>query len=153
MLNLKNKIQKFMPWGLSIAISFIFVQSLFFKFTDAPETQHIFTTLDRWASSSFGLEGLFLPPGIFNQYVIGTAELVAAVFLLSGLLTKIKILNPLGALLSLGIMSGAIVFHLFTPLGVDVQGDGGALFYMAVFIWLASLTLVLQGRTYLGCPK
>lgn len=144
-----SKLHKFLPWGLSGFISFVFIQSLFFKFSDAPETQHIFGTLDKWAADAFNIEGLFLPPGIFNQYVIGSAELVAAILLLAGLLTKFKFLNPLGALMSMGIISGAIFFHLFTPLGIEVQGDGGTLFYMAVGIWASSLVLIYTGRCHI----
>lgn len=142
----RERIKKITPWALSIFIAFVFVQSLFFKFTDAPETQHIFGTLDQWAADALGIEGLFLAPGIFNQYVIGSAELVASLLLLTGLFTKFKFLNPIGALMALGVISGAIFFHLFTPLGVEVQGDGGTLFFMAVGIWFASLGLVYLGR-------
>ncbi len=144
-----SQMKKFSPWLLSIFIAFVFVQSLFFKFTDAPETQHIFGTLNQWGADVLGIEGLFLAPGLFNQYVIGTAELVAALLLIGGLVTKFKFLNPLGALLALGVISGAIFFHLFTPLGIEVQGDGGALFGMAVGIWLSSLILIWRGRDLL----
>lgn len=140
------KIKKAMPYILSIFISFVFVQSLFFKFSGAPETVHIFTTLDQWAASTFGIEELFIVPGIFNAYVIGSAELVASILLLAGLFTPYKLLNPLGAMMALGVISGAIFFHLFTPLGIEVQGDGGTLFAMAVGVWVASLTLVMMGR-------
>ena len=144
-----NKITTALPWVLSLFISFVFVQSLFFKFSDAPETQHIFGTLDTWAADTFGIEGLFLVPGIFNQYVVGSAELVASILLLAGLFTKFKFLNPLGALLALKVISGAIFFHLFTPLGVEVQGDGGTLFFMAVGIWVSALALIYMGRCHL----
>lgn len=133
----------------SLFICFIFIQSLLFKFTDAPETQHIFGTLDQWAADSFGFEGLFLPPGPFNAYVIGSTELVASLLLLAGLFTKFKIATPLGALLSVGVMTGAIFFHLFTPLGIDVQDDGGALFGTAVIIWLSATALVIINRNQL----
>ena len=130
---------------LSLFISFVFIQSLFFKFTNAPETQHIFGTLNDWSASLIGVENLFLLPGVFNQYVIGTVELIAATLLLLGFFTKAKILNPLGALLALAVISGAIFFHLFTPLGIEVQGDGGALFAMAVGVWVSSLILIVKG--------
>ena len=132
--------------ALTIYISFVFIQSLFFKFSGSPETQHIFSTLDAWAAESFGAAGLFLPPGPFNAYVIGSAELVASLMLLAGLAMRFLWLNTLGALMALGIISGAIVFHLFTPLGVVVEGDGGLLFAMAVGVWLAALTLIVLGR-------
>lgn len=124
-------------------ISIVFLNSLRFKFTNDPETQHIFGTLDLWASDTFGIEGLFNPGGLFSAVTIGSAELVASIILLTDLFTARKILIPLGAAMAMGIMTGAISFHLFTPLGVEViradgQGDGGALFSAAVGIWVVS---------------
>lgn len=130
---------------LSIFISFVFVQSLFFKYTNSVETQHIFGTLDAWAST-FGLQGLFAQTGLFSQHVIGTAELVASSLLIAGLILRWKVLTGLGALLAVAIISGAIVFHLFTPLGVEVQGDGGLLFGMACGVWLSGATLAYLSR-------
>ena len=127
----------------------MFVQSLFFKFAGAPETQHIFGTLDAWAAETFGIEGLFLPPGPFNAYVIGTAELIASILLLGGLVPRLRLLSGIGAIMALGVISGAIVFHLFTPLGVDVQGDGGLLFFMAVGVWVAAAILIFLRRDVL----
>lgn len=127
---------------MSLFICFVFIQSLFFKFTDAPETQFIFSTLDAWAFDVFGISGLFLWPGPFSAYVIGSGELVASVLLLVGLFTSQKIFSVLGALLAIAIMTGAIFFHLFTPLGVEVQGDGGTLFVMACLIWLFAAVLL-----------
>ena len=126
MTSTTGKLKVAMPWILSSFIAFVFIQSLFFKFSNAPETQHIFNTLNQWALDSFGIDGLFIVPGIFNQYVVGSVELVASLLLLLGLFTKYKFLNPIGALAAFGVISGAIFFHLFTPLGVDVQGDGGS---------------------------
>lgn len=147
------KIKTYLPTILSLFISFVFIQSLFFKFSGSPETVYIFTTLDEWATQVLGIEGLFLPPGIFNAYVIGSAELAASLCLLGGLVFKKPLLNALGALLALGVISGAIFFHLFTPLGVEVQGDGGTLFGMAVGVWLSSaLILFLRKDVLCHCP-
>lgn len=141
-----DHIKKYGPGVLSVFISFVFIQSLFFKFTGSPETDHIFGTLDQWAAVTFGFEGLFLPPGPFNAYVIGGAELVASLFLLIGLFTSYKFLNGLGALMALGITSGAIFFHLFTPLGIEVMGDGGTLFGMAVGVFISAAILVFARK-------
>lgn len=130
---------------LSLFIAFVFIQSLFFKFSDAPETQHIFGTLDEWAAS-LGFGGVFAKNGIFSQYVIGGAELVASALVLVGAFARKPLLAALGGLLSLGIMTGAITFHLFTPLGVEVQGDGGTLFVMACLVWVSGATLVVLHR-------
>lgn len=148
MLKSKPKIIKGI---LSLFISIVFLQSLFFKFSNAPETQHIFNTLNDWAANTFGLENLFIVPGIFNAYVIGSVELVASILLLAGLFLGKQILSLGGALLSLGVISGAIFFHLFTPLGIEVQGDGGALFGMAVGIWISSVILIYMHRSHLCC--
>lgn len=150
-----DKIKKYGPVILTIYIAFVFIQSLFFKFTYSPETAYIFTTLDQWAAG-FGFEGLFVPPGPFNAYVIGTAELIASLLLLTGMFLQKPLLQGFGALLSIGVISGAIFFHLFTPLGVDPMNDGGVLFGMAVGVWFASVgMLVLKKKALLSllCPK
>lgn len=148
-----TKIKTYLPAILSIFISFVFIQSLFFKFSGSPETVYIFTTLNEWTAQRFGLEGLFLPPGIFNAYVIGSAELISSLLLLGGLIFKKPLINVFGGLLALGVISGAIFFHLFTPLGIEVQGDRGALFGMAVGVWLSSaLILFLRKDLLCGCP-
>ncbi|MEM9388748.1 MAG: hypothetical protein AAGA68_27145 [Pseudomonadota bacterium] len=143
-------ISRFGPVAGTLYIAFVFIQSLFFKFTGSVETQHIFGTLNAWAWQTFGIEGLFLPPGPFNAYVIGSAELVASVLLLIGLVTGGLRLRLAGALLALGIISGAIVFHLFTPLGIVVLDDGGLLFAMAVGVWVAAGALAVSGASRLG---
>ena len=133
---------------LVLYIAFVFIQSLFYKFSDAPETQHIFSTLDAWAAG-FVQAGLFAPGGIFSAKVIGSAELVAALVLIASLITRLVLLRIVGAVLVLGIMSGAIFFHLFTPLGVDVQNDGGLLFGMACGVWTSAAALLAMERTYI----
>ncbi len=140
--------RKYMPGVLSLWIAFVFVQSLFFKFSNSPETQHIFGTLDAWGASR-GFPGLFAPSGIFSQYVIGSAELVASSLLLLALLPRLRILRPLGAIVSVAVISGAILFHLFTPLGIVIDGDGGLLFGMACSVWFASLWLLCLSRDHL----
>ncbi|MGH1376827.1 MAG: hypothetical protein ACRBCK_10830 [Alphaproteobacteria bacterium] len=131
---------------LSVFIAFVFVQSLFFKFSNAPETQHIFGVLDLWAAEKFGFKGLFVAPGIFNAYVVGTIELISSILLMVGISTSRKILIPVGAFVALSVITGAISFHLFTPLGVNVQGDGGTLFIMACGVWLSSVILLMLHR-------
>lgn len=138
------------PVALTLWVAFVFVQSLFFKFTNSPETQYIFSALDGWAAG-LGFPGLFAPGGIFSQYVIGTAELVASLLLLASLTTRFRWLRPVGALMGLGVISGAILFHLFTPLGVavvntDGTSDGGLLFGLAVSVWISCATLLWLSR-------
>lgn len=129
-----------------IFIAFVFIQSLFFKFTDSPETQYIFGTLDAWAGT-LGFAGVFAPGGIFSQYVIGSFELIASVALLASLVPTLRGIRPWAALLALGVISGAIFFHLFTPLGVSVlNADGGELFGLACGVWVSAAVLIVLNR-------
>lgn len=129
----------------SLTAAGVFLDSLRFKFTNAPETQTIFGKLDAWAAS-LGAAGLFAQTGLFSQYVIGGAELVASALLLASLAPRLKRLRVIGALIAAAIMTGAVSFHLFTPLGVDPNNDGGGLFVMAVVVWLSSLGMLIAGR-------
>jgi len=146
-------IQRIVLIILPLFIAVIFLDSLRFKFTDAPETQTIFNLLDGWAAS-WGGAGLFAHTGLFSQYVIGTAELIASALLLSGFIPTLSRLQILGAALGLAVMTGAISFHLFTPLGIDPNQDGGGLFAAACVVWLscgALLVLKRQDVLSLGC--
>jgi hypothetical protein len=135
---------------LTVFIVLVFIQSLFFKFSNSPETQYIFGTLDVWAGG-LGFPDLFAPNGIFSQYVVGSMELAASVLLLFALSFRKPALHALGALLALGVMSGAIFFHLFTPLGVQVLNtdgtlDGGELFALACSVWVSAGVILLLRR-------
>jgi uncharacterized membrane protein YphA (DoxX/SURF4 family) len=100
------------------------LQTLYFKFSGAPESIFIFKTL--------GLE----PIGRIGS---GIAELIASVLLL------IPKTAWAGAGLALGIMSGAIVSHL-TELGIEVQGDGGYLFFLALVVFVTSAIVLWMER-------
>ncbi len=137
-------IKRYAPHGFALFAAAIFTDSLRFKFTNQPETQTIFGKLDAWAAS-LGSPGLFAQTGLFSQYVIGTAELFAAAFLVIGILGRFRRLQALGALIALAVMTGAVSFHLFTPLGIDPNNDGGGLFMVAVIVLVGSIaTLALR---------
>lgn len=140
-----DKIKRYAPIGISLFAAAVFLDSLRYKFTDHPNTQEIFGRLDGWAAS-LGAPGLFGHTGLFSQYVIGSAELLASSLLLIGLLPGLTRLNALGALIGFAVMSGAVSFHLFTPLGIDPNNDGGGLFAAAVTIWITSLVLFVIRR-------
>jgi hypothetical protein len=133
---------KWVPVVLTLFASAVFLDSLRFKFTDHPNTQEIFGALDAWAAG-FGAQGLFGHAGLFSQYVIGSAELAASTLLLIGLTTRFRPLGVLGSLIGLAVMTGAISFHLFTPLGVDPNHNGGGLFMAACATWLSMVTLLI----------
>jgi len=139
------KIKTYTPIAYSLIASAVFLDSLRFKFTNAVETQVIFGRLDAWATS-FGAPGLFAQTGLFSQYVIGSAELVASTLLLLGLVPALRRLQTLGALVAVAVMTGAVNFHLWTPLGIDPNNDGGGLFAMAVTVWLTSIAMLIARR-------
>lgn len=130
---------------LPLFICAIFLDSLRYKFTDAPETRVIFGRLDDWAAG-WGAAGLFAHTGLFSQYVIGGAELVASALLLAGFLPALRRLQTAGLALGLAIMTGAVSFHLFTPLGIDPNQDGGGLFVAACLVWLSCFGLLIARR-------
>ncbi|MCY7304673.1 MAG: hypothetical protein LH632_00690 [Rhodoferax sp.] len=144
-------------WALTLFVAFVFIQSLFFKFTGSPETEYIFQgKLDPWAAS-LGFPGVFAPGGIFSAKAVGTFELIVSVLLLAGAaMARQRVLQVLGAALGLGVISGAIFFHLFTPLGVavvnsDGSSDGGELFILACGVWLGcALLLWLRRAVWFG---
>nr|WP_321441996.1 DoxX family protein [uncultured Hyphomonas sp.] len=139
------RIKRYAPIAYSLVASAVFLDSLRFKYTNAIETQVIFGRLDAWATS-LGAPGLFAQTGLFSQYVIGTAELLAATLLLLGLFPAFRRLQTLGALIAVAVMTGAVNFHLWTPLGIDPNNDGGGLFVMAVMVWLSSIAMLIARR-------
>lgn len=143
-----QKIKTFLPIALALFCSAIFLDSLRFKFTNHPNTQEIFGRLNEWAGG-LGADGLFAQTGLFSQYTIGVAELTASAMLLIGILPKFHRLQGFGAALGLAVMSGAISFHLFTPLGIDPNNDGGLLFVMACCVWVSCAALIFIRRSEL----
>jgi hypothetical protein len=94
---------------------------------------------------------LFAPNGIFSQYVVGTFELIASAILIIGFFAGLPVVHAFGALMSMGVISGAIFFHLFTPLGVQVLNtdgtkDGGELFMLACGVWISSFIVLFLHR-------
>lgn len=142
---MREKIKTLFPAAVSLFGAAVFLDSLRYKFTDHPKTQEIFGRLDGWAGS-LDLPGLFGHTGLFSQYVIGSAELAASALLLIGLAPGLKRLQMLGAALGFAVMTGAVNFHLWTPLGIDPNNDGGGLFAAAVTLWVATATLLIIRR-------
>ena len=129
--------RKYILWALSAYIATVFIQSLFFKFTGAYESIYIFSTLRAWSGIA-----LFEPAG---RFIIGGCELIASILLF------VPRLRIFGAALAIGIMSGAIFFHLFTPLGVVILGDGGELFTLACGVWISGwIILALSAQDVRG---
>ncbi len=109
--------QRIVSWIARIIAAVILLQTLYFKFSAAPESVFIFEQTGLRAPGRIGT---------------GVVELIAAILLL------LPRTAWLGAVLGIGLMIGAIFFHL-TKLGIEVQGDGGLLFALAVIVFVSSL--------------
>lgn len=117
--------QGIVSWGLQLLVAGILLQTLFFKFTGAAESVYIFSTL--------GVEP-------WGRILSGIVELVAAILLLVPATTTV------GAVLALAVMAGAIGSHL-TVLGIEIMGDGGLLFELALAVFVASAAILVLRRS------
>lgn len=120
-------------WLLRCIAAIILLQTLFFKFTGAKESIYIFSTVGQ----GIGID-LLEPWGRIGS---GFAELIASVLLL------VPSTVVFGAILSLVVISAAIVFHL-TVLGIALPavGDHGELFTLAVVVFVCSLAVLMMHR-------
>jgi uncharacterized membrane protein YphA (DoxX/SURF4 family) len=119
-----SKTQSIVSWILQIIVAVILFQTLFFKFTGAEESKYIFSKL--------GIE----PWGRIGS---GVVELIACILILYPRTTA------LGAILSMGVISGAIFSHL-TKLGIVVKDDGGLLFALALVVFIGSAAILAIRR-------
>jgi uncharacterized membrane protein YphA (DoxX/SURF4 family) len=124
--------QSVFSWLLQITVAVILLQTLFFKFTGAEESVYIFSTVGQFVGVA-GVE----PWGRIGS---GVFELIAAILLL------IPAAVSLGAALTMGVMGGAIMSHLLI-LGIEVKGDGGLLFALAITAFVGSAIVLILRRT------
>jgi len=117
-------IKAYIPLALRIIIAIILVQTLRFKFTAHPDSVQIF--------SKVGLEP-------YGRIGIGIIELIAGILLL------IRKTAWVGALLTIGVLSGAIMMHL-TILGIEINNDGGILFITACVTFVLSAIVLYLYR-------
>ncbi|HQW68683.1 MAG TPA: DoxX family protein [Flavobacterium sp.] len=111
-------------WIVKLVAVIILLQTLYFKFTAAPESVYIFSTL--------GIEP-------FGRIGSGIVELIASILIL------IPRTTLLGAVLGFATMLGAIFSHIFV-LGIEIQNDGGTLFVLAVITLLCCLILIYNQK-------
>ncbi|MCI0363311.1 MAG: DoxX family protein [Phycisphaerales bacterium] len=111
-------------WICRVLAAGIMIETLFFKFTGAPESVYIFSKL--------GLESWW-------RYGQGIWELIASILLLT------PRLGWAGGLLTLGAIGAAIISHI-TILGIEIQGDGGLLFGIALTAFTCALIVTFIHR-------
>jgi len=117
-------------WACRIIAAAILLQTLFFKFTAAPESVYIFTKLGTFIHTYLSSASISTVE-VLGRIGSGIMELIAAVLLLTPRFVWA------GAVLAIAATGGAIASHL-TFLGIEVQGDKGLLFFMAVTVLVTS---------------
>jgi len=117
-------------WICRIAAAIILLQTLFFKFTAAPESVYIFTKLGMFIHTYIPFASISTVE-VSGRIGSGIMELIAAVLLLTPRFVWA------GAVLAMAATGGAIVSHL-TFLGIEVQGDKGLLFFLAIAVLVTS---------------
>ncbi|MEH6633775.1 MAG: hypothetical protein V7776_23525 [Halopseudomonas aestusnigri] len=118
-------IKRILPYLLAIFMAYVFLRYLPHKFEKG---SHLFQVLEDWSGLVW-----FEPHG---RYLTGGMELLACILLF------IPRLQALGGLLSVALMSGAIFFHVFTPLGIDPYNDGAQLFIQAIGVLFSGLVII-----------
>lgn len=116
--------KKYFHLVLRLIVSIILIQTLRFKFTAHPDSVYIFTKV--------GLEPI-------GRIGIGIIELIASTLLL------IPRTVWLGAIITLGVIGGAIIMHL-TQLGIEINNDGGTLFITAIITFIISAIILFIYR-------
>ena len=122
---MKSQANRKWAWTMRLVAAGIMLQTLYFKFSAAPESVYIFSTV--------GMEP-------WGRIFVGVLELIASILIL------IPRTTAYGALIGIGVMTGAVFMHL-TRLGIVVLNDSGKLFVMALVVLIACLVLVYQHRS------
>lgn len=127
-----NDLRNAACWTAAAYIAFIFLWYEQYKLVGHPGSVALFTTLTDWAGV----------PGYEKVMRLGVAicEIIASVLIL------FPVTQGLGAIAALMLMTGAIFFHIVTPLGVDPYGDGGLLFKEACSVWTCSWLVIWWRR-------
>ncbi len=119
--------QRILIWTCSLVAAGIMIETLFFKFTAAPESVYIFKKM--------GTEP-------WMRWVQGVWELLASIGLLW------PRLRWAGGILTTGAMAAAILSHV-TWLGFSVQADHGLLFGMAIVTFSCGVTVMMIHREHI----
>ena len=122
-----TKTTKILSWIFASLSALIMLQTLYFKFSAAPESVYIFTTL--------GLEP-------YGRIGVGVAELIASMLLL------IPASRLFGAIIGIGLMAGAVFSHL-SKLGISVMDDGGYLFILCLIVLAGCLVCLYLEKSKL----
>lgn len=128
-----DRFLRLLTWPAALYIAGILLWYEQYKLTGADGSVYLFTILTDW----MGLHGHEMAFRLF----VAIMEIAASILVL------IPATRVFGAAFALGVMSGAIFFHVVSPLGIDPYGDGGVLFKEACTVWLsAAFILAVRWR-------
>jgi hypothetical protein len=127
-----SRVSSLLSWPAALYIAGILLWYEQYKLPGAEGSVWLFTVLSDWV----GIHGYEKP----FRLSVAIAEIVASVLVL------VPATRVVGAALSLAIMSGAIFFHLVSPLGIDPYMDGGHLFKEACTVWVLSAFILIVYR-------
>ena len=130
-----HRIHRLLTWPAALFIAFIFLWYEQYKLTGNQGSVELFTILSDWLY----LDGYEKP----FRLTVATAEIIASV------LVVIPLTRMYGAVLSFAIISGAIFFHVASPLGIDPYNDGATLFKEACGVWLCAVFIMASYRAEL----
>ena len=130
------RVHRLLTWPAAFYIAGILLWYEQYKLTGNPGSVWLFTVLSDWLF----IGGHEKPFRLF----VASMEIAASVLVI------IPYTRLWGAALALGVMSGAIFFHLVSPLGIDPYHDGGALFKEACTVWLCAAFILLSYRAEAG---
>jgi hypothetical protein len=125
-------------WACRIVAAIILLQTLFFKFTAAPESVYIFTKLATFIEKDIPFASISTVE-VWARVGSGIMELIAALLLLTPRFVCA------GAALAMAATGAAMVSHL-TFLGIEVQGDKGLLFLLAIVVFVTSSFALIVHR-------
>lgn len=132
-MNRTDRILRVLAWAPALWIAYELLWYEQYKLTGHPgSVDYIFQPLANW----FGIPAYEKP----FRLTVASMEITASI------LVVLPWTRVWGALLALGVMSGAIFFHTIGPIGIDPYGDGGVLFKEAIFTWFMALIIVAIHR-------
>jgi uncharacterized membrane protein YphA (DoxX/SURF4 family) len=123
------RLQTLLFWIARLVAALILLQTLFFKFTGAPESIELFTRL--------GVEP-------WGRIGTGVLELIASALIL------IPSTVWVGSVLAVGLMGGALLSHIFV-IGI-VRDDGGQLFFYAVIVLVCAVYSFWRSKEQIPLP-
>jgi hypothetical protein len=126
------RVHRLLTWPAAFYIAGILLWYEQYKLTGNEGSVWLFTVLSDWLH----IHGYEKPFRLF----------VASMEIAASILVVLPWTRMWGAGLALGVMSGAIFFHVVSPLGIDPYHDGGALFKEACTVWLCAAFILLSYR-------